>query len=62
MTQNLIYASLAVAGCMIFASIADMALGFPFGQQMVPDIIFIIAGAAVIWMGLDCLKSRRKRK
>ena len=62
MTQNLIYASLSVAGSMVLASITDIALGFPFGRQLVPDIIFVIAGSAVIWMGLDCLKGQRKKK
>ncbi|MCH2202706.1 MAG: hypothetical protein MK102_12100 [Fuerstiella sp.] len=62
MKQNLIYASLAVAGSMILASITDIALGFPFNQMVVPDIFFVIAGAAIIWMSLDCLKSQRKKK
>jgi len=61
-TQNVIYGSLAIAGGMTVASIADMATDFPFGGNLVPDIIFLIASAAVAWMGFDCLKGMRRKK
>ena len=61
-TQNVIYGSLAVAGCMFVASIADMVTDFPFGGNLVPDIIFLIASAGVAWMGFDCLKGTRGKK
>jgi hypothetical protein len=60
--QNVIYGSLAVAGGMIVASILDIVMGYPFGGHLVPDIIFLIAAAAVMWMGIDCLKGMRKKK
>ncbi len=62
MAQNVIYASLAVAGGMIVASIADIVVSYPFGGHLVPDIIFLVAAAAVMWMGIDCLKGMRKKK
>ncbi len=35
---------------------ADLAAGVPFGGQTVFDVMFILAGALVIYMGIDCLK------
>ena len=61
MTQNVTYGSLAIASGMILASIADIATGFPFGGNRVPDVIFLIASGAVMWMGIDCLKGMRKK-
>jgi len=60
--QNLIYGSLAVSIGMILAYIADIATGMPFGGNLTPDIIFIIAAAIVGWMAIDCLRGIRRRK
>jgi len=61
-TQNLIYGSLVIAIVMIVACVADMITGFPFGGNVTSDIIFLIASAAVMWMGIDCLKGIRKKR
>ena len=44
---------------MVIASILDMVVGMPFGSQMVLDIMFILAGALTIYMGISCLKEIR---
>jgi hypothetical protein len=41
------------------AAILDLALGFPFGGQMVLDIMFILAAGLVVYMGIDCMKDMR---
>ena len=51
--------SMGVAGLMGLAAILDLALGFPFGGQMVLDIMFILAAGLVVYMGIDCMKDMR---
>lgn len=62
MTKNVIFGSMAIAIAMLVACIADIVTGVPFGGNLTPDIIFMIAAAAVTWMGIDCLKGMRKNK
>lgn len=60
--QNVIFASLAIAVGMVAACIADIVTGyFPFGGQTTMDIMFMVASAMVGWMGIECLRSMRKR-
>ncbi len=40
-------------------AIVDIALGIPFGGQVVFDVMFILAAALVVYMGIDCLKEIR---
>lgn len=54
--RNVVFGSIGVAGAMGLAAILDLVLGVPFGGQMILDIMFILAGALVIYMGIDCLK------
>lgn len=54
--RNVVFGSIGVAGAMGLAAILDLVLGIPFGGQMVLDIMFILAAALVIYMGVDCLK------
>ncbi|MCA9033750.1 MAG: hypothetical protein KDA91_01410 [Planctomycetaceae bacterium] len=57
--RNIVFGSIGVAGFMVIASILDMVVGMPFGSQMVLDIMFILAGALTIYMGISCLKEIR---
>lgn len=57
--RNIVFGSLGVAGLMGLAAILDLALGFPFGSEMVWDIMLILAAGLVIYMGIDCLKDIR---
>lgn len=62
MNQNVVYGSLVIAIGMALAAIADIFTGMPFGGNLTPDIIFLVAAAGVTWMGFDCLKGMRKKK
>jgi hypothetical protein len=57
--RNMVFGSLGVAGLMGVAAILDLALGVPFGGQMVWDIMLILAAGLVIYMGINCLKDIR---
>jgi len=57
--RNIVFGSLGVAALMAVAAILDIALGLPFGGQMVWDIMLIFAAGLVIYMGIDCLKDIR---
>ncbi len=46
-TKNVIFGSLAIAIAMLVACVADIVTGVPFGGNLTPDIIFMIAAAAV---------------
>jgi len=57
--RNIVFGSLGVAALMAVASILDIALGVPFGGQMVWDVMLILAAGLVIYMGIDSLKDIR---
>ena len=58
-SRGVVLGSRGVAGLMGLAAILDLALGFPFGGQMVLDIMFILAAGLVVYMGIDCMKDIR---
>jgi hypothetical protein len=58
-TRNVVLGSMGLAGLMALLSIVDIALGFPFAGRIVFDVMFILAAALVIYMGIDCLKGLR---
>ena len=61
-SRGIVFGSMGVAGLMALAAILDIALGgFPFGGQMVLDIMFILAAGIVIYMGVNCLKDMPKQ-
>ena len=60
-TQNVIYASLAVAGLMSLACLADIVTERPFGGQITMDIIFLLASGLIAFTGFDCLKGIRRK-
>ena len=58
-TRGIVLGSIGVAGLMGLLAILDIALGLPFGGQMVMDIMFILAAGLVVYMGIDCMKDFR---
>lgn len=57
--RGIVFGSMGVGALMGVLAIVDIALGIPFGGQMVFDIMFILAAALVVYMGIDCLKEIR---
>lgn len=58
-SRGVVLGSMGVAGLMGLAAILDLALGSPFGGQLVLDIMFILAAGLVVYMGIDCMKDMR---
>ena len=54
--QNIVYASLAIAGLMGLACLVDIIFKAPFGGQTMYDVLFIIAAGITGYMGYDCLR------
>jgi hypothetical protein len=48
--------SMTVAGLVSLLTILDMAMGIPFGGQMVLDIMFLISAAIIGYMCFDTYK------
>jgi hypothetical protein len=59
LSQNVVYASLVIAGLMGVASIADLATGSPFGGQTAFDVLFIISAGITAYLGIDCLRDAK---
>jgi hypothetical protein len=57
--QNVVYASLVIAGLMGLASITDLLTGGPFGGQTVFDVLFIISAGITAFLGIDCLRDAK---
>ena len=52
--KALCIASMIVAGLLSLLFVLDLALGFPFGRaSLALDILFIVAGAFVLWQSID---------
>lgn len=58
-SRVVVLGSMGVAGLMGLLAILDLAMGFPFGGQMVMDVMFLLAAGLVAYMGVDCLKDIR---
>ena len=58
-SQNVVYASLAIAGIIGLASIVDLIVGAPFGGQTLFDIMFLISAGITGYLGFDCIKDAR---
>lgn len=55
-SRNIVMGSMGIAGLMGVAAILDLVLKFPFGGQMVFDIMFLLGAALIVYMGIDCMK------
>jgi len=53
--KRVVIASIAVAAIVMLAALCDLFMGVPFSGQftMVMDILFIISGGIVIYLGLN---------
>ena len=49
----LCYAAILIAGRVTLIFLLDAALGVLGGMSLVLDILFVIAGAFVLWQGLE---------
>ncbi len=58
-SRGIVFGSMGVAAVMALLAITDFATGIPFGSQSTFDILFILAAALVIYMGVDCLKEMK---
>ncbi len=57
--KGIVFGSMGVGALMGVLAIVDIALGIPFGGQVSFDVMFILAAALVVYMGVDCLKGMR---
>lgn len=57
--QNIVYASLVIAGLIGLTCLADLVAGAPFGGQTMYDILFLLAAGITVYLGIDCLKESR---
>lgn len=57
--RGVVFGSIGVAGLMALAAVIDMVMKIPFQGQMLLDIMFLLAAALVIYMGIDCLRDSR---
>ncbi|MFM7040349.1 MAG: hypothetical protein ACKO2L_21795 [Planctomycetaceae bacterium] len=58
-SQGIVFGSMGVAGLLALLAVADLAAAVPFGGQATFDVLFILAAALVIYMGIDCLKDAK---
>ena len=62
-SRKMIYGSIAAAGIVAVAALADLVTGMPFcfgsGKTLVMDILFLVSAGIVIYLGLDSLKDLR---
>lgn len=54
--KKMLFGSMGVSIVVGILAIVDMATGFPFGQQMMLDIMFILSAGLVGYMGFDTYK------
>ena len=52
------YSTIAVAGLVCLVFLLDLAVGI-FGQWKAMDILFILAGALLIWQGVETILELR---
>ncbi|MFN8706773.1 MAG: hypothetical protein ACK526_02150 [Planctomyces sp.] len=57
--RGVVFGSIGAAGLMALAAVLDLVMKIPFQGQMLLDIMFLLAAALVIYMGIDCLKDSR---
>lgn len=54
--KQIVVGSMAVSALVVLAALIDMVAGVPFSNQMMMDIMFVVAGGLVIYMGYDAIK------
>ena len=54
--KRMIFASWIIAGIVLAVAAADLAIGFPFGRQVVMDVMFLLGAALVGYLAFDAYK------
>jgi len=54
--KKMLFGSMGVSIVVGILAIVDVATGFPFGGQMVLDIMFLLSAGLVGYMGFDTYK------
>jgi general stress protein CsbA len=57
--KRVLYASIGLMAIVILASILDIATGWTFAQHWGMDVVFLIAGAIVIYLGIEALREQK---
>ena len=57
--KKLIFAGVLIAVIAMLLALLDLIVGFPYQGQMVMDILFLVAGAIVLYMGWDAYQDLR---
>lgn len=52
-SKKVIIGSMGVAGLVALVALADLALGIPFGRNIMWDVMFLVSAGCVIYMGYD---------
>jgi len=55
-SKKMIIGSIAAAGLVALAAVADLVMQVPFAGHMVMDITFLVSAALVIYLGYDAYK------
>lgn len=53
LSKNLIVGSMIASGLVVLAAVLDLATQFPFGRNVVMDVLFLVSAAVVIYMAWD---------
>lgn len=59
MPKQVIIGSIAVAGAVAVAAVADLFVGVPFSgssHTQLMDILFVVASAIVVYLGIDAYR------
>lgn len=60
MEKWLCFGSMGVAGLLVLLFLLDLVAGFPFGRaSTMVDIVGLLAGGVVLYLGYDALKDLR---
>jgi hypothetical protein len=51
--KRLIIGSIAASGVVALGVILDLIIGWPFGGNMLMDILFLVSAAMIIYLGYD---------
>ena len=57
--KRMILAGWVIAAVVAVAAVADLALGFPFNQQIIMDLFFLVGAGIVGFMAFDAYKDVR---
>ena len=56
LSKNLVIISLVLTGIVAVAAILDMAMGIPYNQRYVLDVMLLLAAGIIGYMGYETIK------